>query len=79
MLQEPLRSARHAAQVPPLGCILHIRAQKRLVALDDERVKLVSELEEGQARLQRLRVEKTRRRQCFHQIGQRSSNDCGHS
>ena len=33
------------------------RAQKRLAALDEERVKLVSELEEGQARLQRLRVE----------------------
>ena len=69
MLQESLRSARRAAQVPPLGVQLAqceqfvTRAQKRLAALDEERVKLVSELEEGQARLQRLRVETAQRPQ----------------
>ena len=69
MLQESLRSARRAVQVPPLGVQLAqceqfvTRAQKRLAALDEERVKLVSELEEGQARLQRLRVETAQRPQ----------------
>ena len=69
MLQESLRSARCAAQVPPLGVQLaqceqfETRAQKRLAALDEERVKLVSELEEGQARLQRLLVETAQRPQ----------------
>ena len=62
MLQESLRSARRAAQVPPLGVQLAqceqfvTRAQKRLHWTRNEKVKLVSELEEGQARL-RLRVE----------------------
>ena len=69
MLQQTLRSARRAAQVPPLGvqfaqCEQFVtRAQKRLAALDEERVKLVSELEEGQARLQRLRVAAAQRPQ----------------
>ena len=34
-----------------------VQAQKRLDSLDEERAKLVSELEEGKARLQRLRVQ----------------------
>ena len=85
-LQESLRSARRAAQVPPLGVQLAqceqfvTRAQKRLVALDEERVKFVCELE-GQERPQRLRVETVQRprwRQCLHQFGQRSINDCSH-
>ena len=69
MLQESLRSTHRAAQVPPLGVQLAqceqfvTRAQKRVVASDEERVKLVSELEEGQARLQRLRVETAQRPQ----------------
>ena len=69
MLQESLRSTRRAAQVPPLGvqlaqCEQFVSCtQKRLAALDEERAKLVSELEEGEARLQRLRVETAQRHQ----------------
>ena len=45
------------------GCSVGTRAQKRLDSLDEERAKLVSELEEGQARLQRLRVEASQKPQ----------------
>ena len=62
MLQESLKLAQRAVQERPVGVQLAqceqfvVRAQKRLDSLDEERAKLVSELEEGQARLQRLRV-----------------------
>ena len=50
-----------------------IRAQKRLAAFDEKRVKLVcSSCELKLIRGPRMQ---TRRRQCFHQIGQRSSNE----
>ena len=56
ILQESLKSAKRAAQVPPLTvqvsqCEQFIaRAQKRLVAHDEERILLVKQLEDGQQR-----------------------------
>ena len=60
MLQESLKLAQRGTQERSVGVQLAqceqfvVRAQKRLDSLDEERAKLVFELEEGQARLQRL-------------------------
>ena len=60
MLQESLRSARRAAQVPPFGVQLAhceqfvTRVQKRLAAIDEERVKIGVRVGRKQTRLQRL-------------------------
>ena len=56
-----LKRANQAAQEPPLDVQMSLceqfvtRAQRRLTAHDEERTRLVSELEEGQSRLARLR------------------------
>ena len=61
MLQTALKRAKQAAQEPPLDVQMSLceqfvtRAQRRLTAHDEERTRLVSELEEGQSRLARLR------------------------
>ena len=61
LLQSSLQSAKRAAQEPALDvqvsqCEQFVaRAQKRLVAHDEERARLVSELQEGESRLARLR------------------------
>ena len=61
MLQTALKRAKQAAQEPPLDVQVSLceqfvtRAQRRLTAHDEERTRLVSELEEGQSRLARLR------------------------
>ena len=60
MIQESLKSAKRAAQVPPLTvqvsqCEQFIaRAQKRLVAHDEERTLLVKQLESKCPSLQQL-------------------------
>ena len=86
MLQESLKLAQRAAQERPVGVQLAqceqfvFLAQKRLDSLDEERAKLVSELEEGQARLQRLRVQVSQKPQeptsNRASIGQPSFNGC---
>ena len=61
MIQESLKSAKRAVHVPPLTvqvsqCEQFIaRAQKRLVAHDEERILLVKQLEDGQQRLHSFR------------------------
>ena len=61
LLQSSLKSAKRAAQEPALDVQLSqceqfvARAQKRLAAHDEERVPQVSELQEGESRLARLR------------------------
>ena len=61
LLQSSLKSAKRAAQEPALDVQLSqceqfvARAQKRLAAHDKERVRLASELQEGESRFARLR------------------------
>ena len=62
MLQNSLKVAKKAAQEPSLEVQLRLcesfvsRAQKRLVAHDEARELLAKELDEGERRLERLRV-----------------------
>ena len=61
VLQSALKRAKQAAQEPPLDVQMSLceqfvtSAQRRLSAHDEERTRLVSELEKGQSRLARLR------------------------
>ena len=77
MIQESLKSAKRAAQVPPLTvqvsqCEQFIaRAQKRLVVHDEERILSVKQPEDGQQRLHSLRKFPSRQHQFNrHQIGE---------
>ena len=63
VLQESLKVAKRAAQVPPVKVQLAhceqfvARAEKRLAIHDEERITLVKQLEDGKQRLLKLREE----------------------
>ena len=63
VLQESLKAAKRAAQVPPVKVqLVHCeqfvaRAEKRLAIHDEERITLVKQLEDGKQRLLNLREE----------------------